>query len=324
MAKLEQLSFKLYELTDKLIQSALISGCFLLLSHAASSASACQLPTTLSHSVIGITDSRTLHLDDGTQLRLASILTPTPYDIPAADPSNVWPPAVAAQAFITAQSLHHSIGISLERTGRDRYDRRVGHALVVAEQLGKTIDVPAPQWLQAKIVQAGHARVALTPETDASCARDLFALEAEAEAAGRGLWQQAAYQPKRAEDIDQLLRYRSTYQIVEGVVHRVAILKSAVYLNFGPDWQRDFSAKLSPTVLKQTKTPLAKTSLDWLRKLRHAPIRIRGWIEKRNGPMITVWRLEQIERLSLTPAGKTQRSVPPHLLDQPPSETRYR
>ena len=247
--------------------------------------------------------------------RLASILTPTPYDIPAADPSNVWPPAVAAQAFIIAQSLHHSISISLERTGRDRYDRRVGHALVVAEQPAKTIDVPTPQWLQAKLVQASHARVALTPETDASCARDLFALEAEAEAAGRGLWQQAAYQPKRAEDIDQLLRYRSSYQIVEGVVHRVAVLKYAVYLNFGPDWKRDFSAQFNIAMLKRFKIQPAS-----LKALKNSPLRIRGWIERRNGPMMTIWRIEQIEHLTLTVAGKTKRSAPPQLFSPAPAK----
>jgi hypothetical protein len=149
----------------------------------------------------------------------------------------------------------------------------------------------------------------LTPEIEPACAELLLALESSAESAGRGLWQQALYRPHRAEDTAELLRYRSTYQIVEGVISRVAPRRSAVYLNFGSDWKRDFTAKLP-------KSTLARTTIGAkdIKKLVKLPVRIRGWIERRNGPLITIWRLEQVELLALTPSGRTIRRHPPRLL----------
>jgi endonuclease YncB( thermonuclease family) len=269
-------------------------------------ARACQLPTTLSHSVTGITDARTLKLDDGRELRLMSILPPTSYDSPAAPKD--WPPATAALAGLMKLGHYKNIDIFLERTARDRYGRRVGHALL-AKSSGTPGQPLEQRWLQALMVRAGHARVTLSPETDAACGKLLLNLEAQADLARRGLWSQTLYQAKRAEDIRQLLNYRSTYQIVEGIVSRVSISKSAVYLNFGANWKRDFTAKIRRTVLKR-----AKTEPGQLKQLRKRALRIRGWIEKRNGPMITIWRLEQIELLALKTNGSSQRHMPPMLL----------
>ena len=137
----------------------------------------------------------------------------------------------------------------------------------------------------------------------------LLRLEAEATAAQRGLWRLALYKAKRANEPGQLLRYRSTFQIVEGVVARVAPGRSAVYLNFGSNWKRDFTAKFGRPALRR-----ANISLNALKRLTNRTVRIRGWIEKRNGPLITVWRPEQIELLSQAAIGDARRLVPPRLL----------
>jgi micrococcal nuclease len=123
------------------------------------------------------------------------------------------------------------------------------------------------------------------------------------------LWSQALYQTQRVEDTRQLLNYRSTYQIVEGTVSRVSVSKSAVYLNFGTNWKRDFTAKIGRAVLKRTHT-----EPNQLKHLTNRAVCIPGWIEKRNGPMIAIWRLEQIELLLLRKNGNTQRHTPPMLL----------
>jgi hypothetical protein len=74
------------------------------------------------------------------------------------------------------------------------------------------------------------------------CARRLLTLEAGAEKHNRGLWREALYQPKPAGNPRALLRLRSTFRVVTGRVHEVAVQKSTVYLNFAKDWQRDFTS----------------------------------------------------------------------------------
>lgn len=267
---------------------------------------ACELPTTLSHSVTAVLDSRSLQLDDGSELRLAAIIGPTPYDTPAA--AKNWPAESEALMSLGALALNRNVAVSLERQARDRYGRLIGHALI-ASSSGNSNKPVVDRWLQAQLVRAGQARVALTPEIDEACAKLLLTLEAAAEADKRGLWRNAAYSPKRAEDVWELRRYRSTFQIVEGVVASVSVRRSAVYLNFGENWRTDFTAKLSRGMLRR-----AKLEANMIQELHKSAIRIRGWIERRNGPLITVWRLDQIETLSLLPAGETRRYNPPNLL----------
>ncbi|MGI9480428.1 MAG: thermonuclease family protein [Hyphomicrobiaceae bacterium] len=280
----------------------------LLWSAASLAATRCTLPTTRTHTVIGITDARTLKLDNGEQLRLAAILAPTAYDSPAAPA--IWPPETAARQALLARVLGRNIAVALERRGRDRYGRTIGQVLLEGTD-GNADEQIDHRWLQAMTIHAGHARVTLPPQIDAACAQLLLAVEAQAEAGRRGLWRLAAYKPRRAEDTVQLIRYRSTYQIVEGVVARVSVRRSAIYLNFGRDWKRDFTAKLSRTMLRRAGIDHAT-----VQRLGKRPVRIRGWIEKRNGPLTTIWRTEQIELLVLTPTGQTVRHDPPRLLSQ--------
>lgn len=269
---------------------------------------ACNHPTLRRHTVIDIIDTRTLRLDDGTQLRLAGILGPTPYDSPSTPAP--WPPETAAQAALAAHALGHNVSVSLERNGRDRYGRYVGQ-IFLGQKSSDQNSRADTRWLQAMLVRAGHARVLLTPEMDPICAKILLTAEAKAAAAQRGLWQLALYNPKRAEDIWQLLRLRSTYQIIEGVIARVSVGRSAIYLNFGRNWKRDFTVRLSRFMVKR-----AGISPAAARQLKNKSVRVRGWIEKRNGPLIRVWRAEQVELLDLGPLGQATRHDPPRFLGE--------
>lgn len=266
----------------------------------------CLLPAPHNRTVTAIIDARTLRLDDATELRLSSILAPTAYDSPAAQ--TPWPPERAAISTLEKRLVGQDIAVAFEPTGRDRYGRHRGHALV-SPPPGQPSASLEQSWLQAVLVRGGHARVALTPTLDRACASLLLHLEADASAARRGLWRLSAYQVRNATEPTRLLRYRSTYQIVEGVVAHVSSRRSAIYLNFGADWKRDFTAKF-------TRAALRRAGIDArsLARLAKRAIRVRGWIERRNGPLITVWRPEQIELLKQTRNGETERHAPPRLL----------
>ena len=86
-----------------------------------------------------------------------------------------------------------------------------------------------------------------------------------------------------------MLRRRSHFEIVEGSVTTVSRTKSAIYLNFGNDWKTDFTARIGKPVLD------ANPAFDQtLASLEGKTISVRGWIERRNGPMIDILDPAQI------------------------------
>ena len=70
----------------------------------------------------------------------------------------------------------------------------------------------------------------------------MLALERGARTAELGLWANAAYAIRPALRSRELMRLRSTFQVVEGRVAAVAEIKGATYFNFGADWHTDFTA----------------------------------------------------------------------------------
>ena len=69
--------------------------------------------------------------------------------------------------------------------------------------------------------------------------------------------------------------------------------RGSAYLNFGPDWKRDFTAVIRPEALRVfTMEGIDPAAYEGRR------IRVRGWVESWNGPMIEVTHPEQIEEVS--------------------------
>ena len=66
--------------------------------------------------------------------------------------------------------------------------------------------------------------------------------------------------------------------------------KSATYLNFGTDYRSDFTVRIGKNVLA-ANPDLART----LDGLTAKTVIVRGWIDRRNGPLIDVADPSQIE-----------------------------
>ena len=136
--------------------------------------------------------------------------------------------------------------------------------------------------LQQLLIKSGLARV--QPEgLDTNCAKQWLLLEEAARHAERGLWKLPTYRVKNAANL-HLSAIVSTYQIVSGVVtsvHRSE--KGTSYLNFGDDWSHDFTVSLNEKSLRMWEAKNKK-----LDDLLNEPIYVRGWVEKRGGPLIPV------------------------------------
>jgi hypothetical protein len=217
-------------------------------------------------------DAETLKLADGSLVKLAGIVAP------AGDE----PFAPEARAGLQTLVGDGRLRLYPMEGGGDRYGRLRAQIYVVP--LAGT-----PYWLQGAMLEGGFARVFTTAD-GRSCAGALLAREALARQARRGLWALAPYAVLLADEIPQSAIGR--FAIVEGRVTEAAIRDDRAYINFGRDWHRDFTLELE-------KPDLALFKADGydLATLRGQSVRVRGWLERLNGPMIRLTHPEQLERL---------------------------
>jgi endonuclease YncB( thermonuclease family) len=148
---------------------------------------ACELRPPHHHDAVRVSDGRTVELDNGKAVRLAAILPPTAYDSPAA-PTD-WPLETSTIRALDKLTAAGTLALAPEREAPDRYGRLIAQAfLVPSDGRGQTPPAGSPasappaaaQWLQARLVSLGQARVALTPEISTPCAEALLAAEADA------------------------------------------------------------------------------------------------------------------------------------------------
>lgn len=274
------------------LASALVMTCGLALTPCAVAAqetsaaadSSCPLSQpSAPRAVAGVIDSETLQLDDGSRVRLIGALGPQAADI--GERSASWPPQVEAQRVLA--SLAHGRTVTLAYAGRklDRHSRHLAHVFVAGGEAG-------PIWLQGAMLEAGQARAYGIPDNFA-CLDALLAAEQRARRQRIGIWSNAAYGVRSARRPFELMRLAGTYQIVDGRVTKASRSKSGLlYLNFGNDWRSDFSILIA--------SPLSRSEPAWtasLLDLTGRRVRVRGWISRRNGPMIEVEHKSQIEIL---------------------------
>jgi len=217
-------------------------------------------------------DGDTLLLADGRELRLVGLRAPKPG--PRGDQRDR---ALAADATRALGGLAAGKTLVLAVGGLER-DRR-GRVLAQAT-------TESGQWLQGAMLALGLARVETFADNRAR-AREMLSIEAEARAQGRGLWGDARYRVLDAAEPD---RIAEGFQLVEGKVERVTERRDRVYLDFGPDWRRDFTVSIA----RRDRATFRTGGLD-LAALAGAVLRVRGWVRPFNGPMIETTHPEQIE-----------------------------
>ena len=222
-----------------------------------------------------IVDGRSLLLADGREVRLAGIEVP----VTASEPSGQ---AAVQSARAALENWVASAPLSFKRLGpeSDRYGRLLLH--VFAERDAKQI------WVQRELVAGGYARV--STRLDTNCAKALLEAERAARGGGLGLWSDAQFRPRPAEQATEILNERGRFALVEGKVLSVRESGGIVYLNFGRRWVRDFAV----TVLKRNERQFTSAGIE-LKKLEGRRVRIRGWVEERGGPRIEAHGPEQIE-----------------------------
>ncbi len=247
---------------------------------AAAPATAARLPPALqaggSARATEIVDGDTLVLDSGESVRLVGIQAPK---LPLGRRGfRKWPLADEAKAALGEIALGRRLALGYGGRRRDRHGRLLAHLF---DEDGR--------WIQGELLRRGLARVYSFPDNRALVA-EMLALEREARAAGRGIWTDPFYRVRGPDGLERLL---DTFQLVEGRVRAVAVVRGRGYLNFGADWRTDFTVVVPP----RHRRLFEAEGIDLKATYEGRRVRVRGWLKSFNGPMIEATHPEQIELL---------------------------
>jgi endonuclease YncB( thermonuclease family) len=217
--------------------------------------------------VAAVIDARSFRLEDGREVRLDGI---EPVATDKADRTS------ALSAIIAGRDVR----LRGQDDTPDRYGRQPALVFPAASE----------DSVQAQLLAKGEALVSGTV-TDKDCASTLDAAEAEARQAKRGTWADPAA-IKNAESPGDILTGIGRFTVVEGKVLSVRQSGATTYLNFGRNWTRGFAVTISRRMIAAFEAAgIVPKSLENRR------IRVRGWVESRQGPRIDVLRVGQIEVL---------------------------
>lgn len=269
-----------FYITNMFVHSGLfwtaLFSLFLVPSVRAEGVRACALEAGETVRIVSIVDGDTVGLADGREIRLVGLQAPK-LGLGRANFVD-WPLAEEARARLAGMVLNRSVQMSYGGSRQDRYGRLLAH-----------LHLNDGSWVQARMVAAGLARVYSFADNRA-CTRALLAFERDAREDRRGLWSLDYFAIRSADNLAGLLQLENSFQLVEGRVRDVALVRGRAFMNFGTDWRDDFTIMVAPRDLRKFT--------EGVELYAGALVRVRGWLKSYNGPEIIVTHPEQIEILS--------------------------
>ncbi|WP_051279857.1 thermonuclease family protein [Hellea balneolensis] len=233
--------------------------------------------------VSSVSDGDTLYLDSGLKVRLAAIQAPK---LPLGRAGfKAWPLGEESKTALTALVKDKTLQLYYGGEKRDRYGRALAQTFTLNAKGERDI------WLQEEMVRLGMARVYTWPDTFQD-AKKLYAAEIAARDAQRGIWGHNYYRVRTPEP-NALAQDVDSYQIVQGIITSAADVRGQIYLNFGADYKTDFTIAIA----KRDRKRFEAAGLDPI-SLEGATVRIRGWVELSNGPMVWLDHPERLEVLN--------------------------
>jgi hypothetical protein len=150
---------------------------------------------------------------------------------------------------------------------------------------------PNGRSLQLALIGAGLALVQPLPGADPAVLAELLAAEAAAERARIGIWRAPEAIVVAAEPAEAAARV-GWFGLIEGRVLQARAQQRYFYLNFGPDWRSDTTARID----RDTLRAMQRAGFDPA-ALEGRRVRLRGTLFAENGPMIELWTHQGIEIL---------------------------
>lgn len=190
---------------------------------------------------------------------------------------------MAARAFLEENILGKTVGIYITSADVNARKNDLGHIYAhILTQDGK--------WLQADMISRGFA-YATSDEKSRDLVRALYKYEELGRARKMGLWQYPKYDIANDTTIRSHL---NTFSIYEGVITDAKDNKQYIFLNFGKDKASNVTA-IIPMSDQYNFTPDGSMTTFQYKALEGKHVRIRGWFEEKDGPMLVITHPEQIE-----------------------------
>ena len=230
--------------------------------------------------VASVTDGDTVVLDNDVVVRLIGMQAPKL----ALDRDDFvdWPKAAESKAALERLVLGQKVRVRHGGERIDRHGRTLGQLFVTGD---------SEVWVQQRMIAGGWGRVYSFPDNRA-CVTQLLDVEMQARLNKLGIWADPYYLVRRADRPADFAGRPGYYELVEGRVLQAEVAQGRVYLNFGRSWKEDFTAVLDRAALRL----FSGAGLDPL-KLEGALVRIRGWVDERDGPRVEITHPEQVEVL---------------------------
>jgi len=217
-----------------------------------------------------VMDGDALALDTGLRVRLAEIEAPAPgYNNRPDEPF-----AIEAREALSRAALGRQARLWYGGLSRDGYERAIAH-VIARDEVGGDV------WLNGLAARQGLARVRSYPD-NSTRVRRLLALEAEARAAGRGLWSAPHWRVRTLDDLDGA----PNFSIVEGKLVSLGDVAGDGDAHLSPSGIRlDIGERLGPPDMQLAPG---------------ARLRIRGRIDTRpvaqgRAPLIRLTHWPQVE-----------------------------
>lgn len=147
-------------------------------------------------------------------------------------------------------------------------------------------------WAQADLISNGLAWVDGDVRNN-DLVTTLSQYEQHARESSLGLWRNPENAVKTEETIGNHI---NSYQVYEGVIKRFRSQNGFYYFNFGDDPLKDFTLVVKGGNIP-VSLPRAKTGKMDISPLLNASIRVRGWVEESDGPMMYLNYPGQLEIL---------------------------
>jgi endonuclease YncB( thermonuclease family) len=252
----------------------LVLGAVLASASGGASVAACGVASG-SAKVEAVTERAEIRLDDGRLVRLAGL------DISMRGGFDA---AAAARARLTDGWTGRTVAVALLAARPDRWGRWLAD-----------LALPDGSDASTELLNAGLARVRPEFETR-GCEAERLAAEATARAAGSGVWNDPD-SILDAADLDVLRADDGRFVLIEGVVRRVGVGRSRVYLDLGR------RGGFSVVVARKGEPGFERRGIV-LNTLAGQEIRVRGVLEDRFGLRIELVDPLMIERLERTVGAK--------------------
>lgn len=245
-------------------------ACVLLLATVA--ASAC----TDMRAVADVINGKSFTLATGDIVRLASIEAPNTYEkadgVHAARPGE--PLGEEAKAALQKLLAGHGVCIDYNPGERDLHGRLLGQ---VYDDKGN--------WVQGEMLTNGYAMAYSFSDDRHEVIEKMLAAEKQAQSAKLGIWAHPYFRVITPQETPDFI---NRFKLVEGRVMSVHDYHGHTYINFSERWKGSFAVFIS------RKYAPAFASMN-LASLVGKTIRVRGWINYHNAPIIDLTHPEQIE-----------------------------